>query len=187
MLKLGPAWWFHDSPEGMQRYRERVTETAGFFVGTTTTPTPSPRCSARRRRVAADRLSPFSPIPVKSPSGWTNKPAGRPDSLAYRLARAEISSLTPGCPGLDGPPGAAPPLVGRKSPACAVVDRRRESCSVRSSIPAARMFLQFLANTSVWRSTGTRCRHNDRHVALSFIVDDASNLALTQKAIGGFI
>src|SRR5690606_13159007 len=30
-LKLGPAWWFHDSPEGMRRYRELTTETAGFF------------------------------------------------------------------------------------------------------------------------------------------------------------
>ncbi|MBN1409076.1 MAG: glucuronate isomerase [Calditrichaceae bacterium] len=30
-MKLGPAWWFHDSIEGMIRYRERVTETAGFF------------------------------------------------------------------------------------------------------------------------------------------------------------
>ncbi len=30
-LRLGPPWWFHDSPEGMRRYRERVTETAGFY------------------------------------------------------------------------------------------------------------------------------------------------------------
>jgi glucuronate isomerase len=30
-LKLGPAWWFFDSPEGMRYYRERVTETAGFY------------------------------------------------------------------------------------------------------------------------------------------------------------
>ncbi|MEO0368626.1 MAG: glucuronate isomerase [Pseudomonadota bacterium] len=30
-LKLGPAWWFHDSPEGMLRYRQQVTETAGFY------------------------------------------------------------------------------------------------------------------------------------------------------------
>ena len=30
-LLLGPPWWFHDSPEGMLRYRRRVTETAGFF------------------------------------------------------------------------------------------------------------------------------------------------------------
>ncbi|MES2822981.1 MAG: glucuronate isomerase [Pseudomonadota bacterium] len=30
-LKLGPAWWFHDSPEGMRRFRQQVTETAGFY------------------------------------------------------------------------------------------------------------------------------------------------------------
>src|SRR5579872_2611348 len=30
-LKLGPAWWFFDSPQGMLRYREQVTETAGFY------------------------------------------------------------------------------------------------------------------------------------------------------------
>jgi glucuronate isomerase len=31
VLKLGPAWWFHDSPEGMLRFREQTTETAGFY------------------------------------------------------------------------------------------------------------------------------------------------------------
>jgi glucuronate isomerase len=30
-LKLGPAWWFHDSPEGMMRFRRQTTETAGFY------------------------------------------------------------------------------------------------------------------------------------------------------------
>ncbi len=30
-LKLGPPWWFHDSPEGMRRFREQTTETAGFY------------------------------------------------------------------------------------------------------------------------------------------------------------
>jgi glucuronate isomerase len=30
-LKLGPPWWFHDSPEGMRRFRELATETAGFY------------------------------------------------------------------------------------------------------------------------------------------------------------
>lgn len=29
-LRLGPAWWFHDAPEGMRRFRELTTETAGF-------------------------------------------------------------------------------------------------------------------------------------------------------------
>jgi len=30
-LRLGPPWWFHDSPEGMRRFREHTTETAGFY------------------------------------------------------------------------------------------------------------------------------------------------------------
>ncbi|MGH8851218.1 MAG: glucuronate isomerase [Casimicrobiaceae bacterium] len=31
ILRLGPPWWFYDSPEGMLRFREQVTETAGFY------------------------------------------------------------------------------------------------------------------------------------------------------------
>ncbi|MEM9104305.1 MAG: glucuronate isomerase [Pseudomonadota bacterium] len=30
-LKLGPPWWFFDSPDGMKRFRELTTETAGFY------------------------------------------------------------------------------------------------------------------------------------------------------------
>ncbi len=30
-LRLGPPWWFFDSPEGMSRFRECTTETAGFY------------------------------------------------------------------------------------------------------------------------------------------------------------
>ncbi len=30
-LRLGPPWWFFDSPEGMRRFREQVIETAGFY------------------------------------------------------------------------------------------------------------------------------------------------------------
>ena len=30
-LKLGPAWWFNDSPEGMDRFRRATTEVAGFY------------------------------------------------------------------------------------------------------------------------------------------------------------
>ncbi len=30
-MKLGPSWWFHDSIEGMTRFRQQVTETAGFY------------------------------------------------------------------------------------------------------------------------------------------------------------
>ena len=30
-LRLGPPWWFFDSYEGIRRFRETVTETAGFY------------------------------------------------------------------------------------------------------------------------------------------------------------
>jgi glucuronate isomerase len=30
-VKLGPPWWFHDSLNGMTRYREYVIETAGLY------------------------------------------------------------------------------------------------------------------------------------------------------------
>ena len=30
-LKLGPPWWFHDSPNGMKRYFDQVMETAGLY------------------------------------------------------------------------------------------------------------------------------------------------------------
>ena len=30
-LRLGPPWWFYDSPAGMTRFRELTTETAGFY------------------------------------------------------------------------------------------------------------------------------------------------------------
>ena len=30
-VRLGPPWWFHDSIQGMTRYREQVTETAGIY------------------------------------------------------------------------------------------------------------------------------------------------------------
>ena len=30
-LRLGPPWWFNDSPEGMRRFRDQVTETGGFY------------------------------------------------------------------------------------------------------------------------------------------------------------
>ena len=30
-MRLGPPWWFHDSIEGMMRFRQQVTETAGIY------------------------------------------------------------------------------------------------------------------------------------------------------------
>jgi glucuronate isomerase len=31
ILRLGPSWWFFDSPEGMMRFKRQVAETAGFY------------------------------------------------------------------------------------------------------------------------------------------------------------
>jgi glucuronate isomerase len=31
ILRLGPPWWFFDSPEGMMRFRRLAVETAGFY------------------------------------------------------------------------------------------------------------------------------------------------------------
>jgi glucuronate isomerase len=30
-VRLGPPWWFHDSIDGMRRFRESITETAGIY------------------------------------------------------------------------------------------------------------------------------------------------------------
>jgi glucuronate isomerase len=30
-VRLGPAWWFHDAPDAMLRFRRSTTETAGFY------------------------------------------------------------------------------------------------------------------------------------------------------------
>ena len=30
-VRLGPPWWFHDSMQGMTRYRQQTSETAGFW------------------------------------------------------------------------------------------------------------------------------------------------------------
>lgn len=30
-LRIGPPWWFFDSPEGMLRYKRTIVETAGFY------------------------------------------------------------------------------------------------------------------------------------------------------------
>jgi glucuronate isomerase len=61
-LRLGPAWWFHDSINGMLRYRQRVTETAGLYntVGFTDDTRSFPSIPARHdlaRRVDANWLA----------------------------------------------------------------------------------------------------------------------------------
>lgn len=61
-VKLGPPWWFHDSREGMLRFRQRVTETAGIYntVGFNDDTRAFPSISARHdvsRRIDASFLA----------------------------------------------------------------------------------------------------------------------------------
>lgn len=61
-LKLGPAWWFNDSINGMIRYRERIIETAGLYntAGFNDDTRSFPSIPARHdlaRRVDADWLA----------------------------------------------------------------------------------------------------------------------------------
>ena len=93
---LGPPWWFYDSPEGMRRYRELTTETAGFYntVGFTDDTRAFPSipvrhdvarrvdCGFLARLVAEDRL----------PAGEAAEVAR---DLAYRLPKRAYR--------LDGP------------------------------------------------------------------------------------
>ncbi len=61
-MKLGASWWFHDSIQGMIRYRQMITETAGFYntVGFTDDTRSFPSIPARHdlcRRVDANFLA----------------------------------------------------------------------------------------------------------------------------------
>ncbi len=40
-IKLGPPWWFFDSWNGMTRYRQAVSETAGLYNTAASTTTPA--------------------------------------------------------------------------------------------------------------------------------------------------
>ncbi len=61
-MKLGASWWFHDSLQGMTRFREQATETAGFYntVGFTDDTRAFPSIPARHdlsRRLDANFLA----------------------------------------------------------------------------------------------------------------------------------
>ena len=60
-LRLGPPWWFHDSPNGVRRYLDRVVETAGYwnlagFNDDTRALMSIPARHAMWRRAVADHL-----------------------------------------------------------------------------------------------------------------------------------
>lgn len=55
-VKLGAPWWFLDSPDGMMRYRELVTETAGFYNTTGFVDDTRAFCSIPARHDLARRI-----------------------------------------------------------------------------------------------------------------------------------
>ncbi len=87
-LRLGPPWWFYDSPEGMRRFRETVTETAGFYntVGFNDDTRAFPSIPARHdmaRRVDCAYLAGL----VTSHRLDEDEAAEVAHDLAYRLAK----------------------------------------------------------------------------------------------------
>ena len=55
-VRLGPPWWFHDSVEGMRRFRERTTETAGIYKTAGFTDDTRAFCSIPARHDLARRV-----------------------------------------------------------------------------------------------------------------------------------
>jgi len=93
---LGPAWWFYDSPEGMRRYRELTTETAGFYntVGFTDDTRAFPSIPVRHdvaRRIDCGflaRLVAEQRLPVDEAAEVARDLAYRLPKRAYRLDEA---------------------------------------------------------------------------------------------------
>ncbi|MCO5161170.1 MAG: glucuronate isomerase [Mesorhizobium sp.] len=87
-LRLGPAWWFFDSPAGMRRFRELTTETAGFYntVGFNDDTRAFPSIPARHdvaRRVDCAYLADL----VVAGQLRDDEAADLAHDLAYRLAK----------------------------------------------------------------------------------------------------
>jgi glucuronate isomerase len=87
-LKLGPAWWFHDSPEGMRRFREMTTETAGFYNTVGFNDDTRAFCSIPARHDVARRVDcAFLATLVASGRLSKHEAPQVAHDLAYRLAK----------------------------------------------------------------------------------------------------
>jgi len=111
-LRLGPPWWFHDSVEGMKRFRERTTETAGIYNTAGFNDDTRAFCSipARHdlnRRVDANFLAGLVARHVIEMEDAREMAR----ALAYDLARQTYR--------LDRPADAAPSSAARRAPALA--------------------------------------------------------------------
>ena len=79
-LRLGPAWWFHDSYEGMRRFRETTTETAGIMNTVGFNDDTRALCSIPARHDVARRVD----------SGWLAEMV-----LTHRIDENEAFDMAP--------------------------------------------------------------------------------------------
>jgi len=79
-LRLGPAWWFHDSYEGMRRFREMTTETAGIMNTVGFNDDTRALCSIPARHDVARRVD----------SGWLAEMV-----LTHRIDENEAFDMAP--------------------------------------------------------------------------------------------
>ncbi|SDX08954.1 glucuronate isomerase [Litoreibacter albidus] len=79
-LRLGPPWWFHDSFEGMRRFREMAMETAGIYNTVGFNDDTRALCSIPARHDVARRVD----------SGWLAEMV-----LTHRLDEAEAYEIAP--------------------------------------------------------------------------------------------
>ncbi|GAA6182735.1 glucuronate isomerase [Shimia sp. NS0008-38b] len=87
-LKLGPPWWFHDSYEGMLRFREMATETAGFYNTVGFNDDTRAFCSIPARHDVARRVdSTFLATLVATGRLREDEAFEVAQDLAYRLAK----------------------------------------------------------------------------------------------------
>jgi glucuronate isomerase len=88
-LRLGPPWWFHDSYEGMMRFRQMATETAGFYNTVGFNDDTRAFCSIPARHDVARRVDcSFLADLVLTGRLDEDEAPGVAHDLAYRLAKA---------------------------------------------------------------------------------------------------
>lgn len=87
-LRLGPPWWFFDSPAGMMRFRELTTETAGFYNTVGFNDDTRAFCSIPSRHDMARRVDcAFLAMLVRSGQLSEEDAGDLAQELAYRLAK----------------------------------------------------------------------------------------------------
>ena len=87
-LRLGPPWWFFDSPEGMRRFRELTTETAGFYNTVGFNDDTRAFCSIPSRHDMARRVDCGYLATLVRTGRLTEEEAGElSQDLAYNLAK----------------------------------------------------------------------------------------------------